>query len=355
MCVGLVAVFGRNHGVYGFAGSLGVMLWLYINRSVGPPVTKGLAIWGLGVVAGFMPIVLMALSIPGFANAFIESIRFLIEFKGTNLPLPVPWPWSVDFGSMPIHDAVGAVLVGLFFVAVAGFGTLSAPWITWQAFRRVKVSSALVAASFMGLPYAHYAYSRADPGHLAQGIFPFLIGSLALLAPQSAKLKWPLTLGLCFASLWVMQMHQPGWQCALDGQCVEVKISGNSLLVSPDTAGDIELLRSLAHQYAPNGRSFVATPFWPGAYALLERRSPTWDIYPLFSRSEAFEQAEIARMSSANPGFVLVLDLPLDGREDLRFKNTHPLTHQYIVDNFRRLAESPSENYQIYAERSTSH
>ena len=50
----------------------------------------------------------------------------------------------------------------------------------------------------------------------------------------------------------------------------------------------------------------------------------------------------------ANPGFVLVFDIPVDGRDELRFRNTHPLIHQYIMDNFERLSDSPNPAYQIY-------
>ena len=81
------------------------------------------------------------------------------------------------------------------------------------------------------------------------------------------------------------------------------------------------------------------------------RRSPIWEIYALFSRSEAFENQEIDRIKASNPGFVFVFDLPLDGREELRFKNTHPLTHQFILDNFDPIEISQNPTYQIFKAR----
>jgi hypothetical protein len=199
--------------------------------------------------------------------------------------------------------------------------------------------------------YAHYAFSRADVGHLAQGIFPLLVGSLVLLSLSATRLKWPLALALCGSSLWVMHIFHPGWYCLTSKQCVSVEISGSQLKVDPGTANDIALLRKLAEEFAPNGRSFVATPFWPGAYALLERRSPMWEIYALFSRSEAFENREIERIEAANPGFIFVFDLPLDGREELRFKNTHPLTHRFILENFDPIEVSQNPAYRIFKAR----
>ena len=73
-----------------------------------------------------------------------------------------------------------------------------------------------------------------------------------------------------------------------------------------------------------------------------------WEIYALFPRPQAFEQAEIERIKIVKPGFALVFDLPLDGRDELRFRNTHPLIHQYILDNFQLLPNSPNPAYQIY-------
>ena len=88
------------------------------------------------------------------------------------------------------------------------------------------------------------------------------------------------------------------------------------------TADDIALLRRLAGKYATDGQSFIATPYWPGAYALLERKSPMWEIYALFPRRPGFERAEIARIRIAMPKFAIVIDLPLDGRDELRFPGT---------------------------------
>lgn len=104
-CVGLVAVFGRNHGMYGTFGSLGVIAWLSIKNNSGPGFIKAVVLWGTGVVIGFLPIILMTLLIPGFAIAFWESVRFLFEHKATNLPLHIPWPWTVNFAAVSVGDA----------------------------------------------------------------------------------------------------------------------------------------------------------------------------------------------------------------------------------------------------------
>ncbi|WP_258039195.1 hypothetical protein [Nitrosospira multiformis] len=352
--IGLVAVFGRNHGLYGAMGSAGVMVWLAINpdsRKDQPGFVEGLLLWAAGVAAGFTPLLAMALLVPGFAGAFWESIRFLSEVKATNLSLPVPWPWKVSLDSIPSEEAIRGVLIGVLFIGILIFSLVGVAWSLFQKFHNKAVSPVLVASVFLGLPYAHYAYSRADVGHLAQSIFPLLIGCLVLLAAQPPKIKWSFAAALCIMSLWVMHAFHPGWQCHTSGPCKAIEISGNRLMVLPEVESDVRLLRKLAKEYAPDGGSFVATPFWPGAYPLLNTKSPMWEIYALFPRNGDFQQEEIRRIAAASPGFVLIYDLPLDGREELRFRNTHPLIYRYIVEYFDRLPDPPNLPYQIYTSR----
>lgn len=349
LIVGLVAVFGRNHGMYGVAGSLGVMIYLTARRENGPSLITAFASWLLGVVVGYLPVLVFLAVVPGFALAFWESIRLLFEIKATNLALPVLWPWLVPFWGMPIVNAVRSVLEGVFFIAIVVFGMLGIVWVIRKWLQNKPVSPTLIASIFLALPYAHYAYSRADLAHLGPGIPPFLIGILALLAGQPAKIKWPFAALLCGASLLVMLPTHPRWYCYSSQDCVEVNVAGDKLKVVRETAGNLATLNKLAERYAPGDRTFIAAPFWPGAYAALGRKSPMWEIYVLFPRSVAFQQAEIERIKAANPGFAVIDDFPLDGRDDLRFRNTHPIVDQYIRDNFEPLiGYSRNPAFQVY-------
>ena len=354
--VGLIAVFGRNHGLYGVVGSLGVMVWLSIKRTpnTNTNFSKGFVLWGAGVATGFLPVVLMALIIPGFAVAFWESIRLLFERGATNISLPVPWPWTVDFATASTSAAVRGVLVGLFFMGSLVFGVLAICWVVLQKLKEKPVSPALVSAAFLTLPYAHFAFSRADVSHLAQGVFPLLLGCLIVLSNAETRLKWSLTVALFVASFWVMHVYHPGWQCLVSKQCVKVEISGSNLLVHPGTASNIVLLRQLAEKYASNGQNFLVTPYWPGAYALLERKSPMWENFAFYSHPESFENKEVERIKASKPGFAFIINVPLDGRDELRFQHTHSLIYQYIRDNFDLVQSFRQPAFQIYKARSAT-
>lgn len=353
--VGFMTLFGRNHCLYGVFGSLVAIGYLAIGPKQGPPIVKATLLWALGFIAGCLPILLMLVFVPGFALAFWDSIRLLFEIKTTNYPLPVPWPWTVDFRPMEHMVAASWFMAGIFFLAIAAFSLLGFVWVMGCCLRRKTVDSVMVACVVMSIPYAHYAFSRADVYHLENGIFSLLIACFALLANRPAGIKWPLAGLLCGASFMVMLPYHPAWQCYAMKQCVATKVGVDTLVVDVDTSNDLKLLNRLAEDFAPGDQTFVATPFWPGAYAALGRKSPLWEIYALFPRSLEFQQAEIERINNAKPGFVIVFDIPLDNRDELRFRNTHPLLQKFIIDTFEP-AEGYTKNpaYQIYKKRTNA-
>lgn len=353
--VGLTAFFGRNHGLYGAFGSALAIAWLHLgpHRTPHPTLTRACAAWLGGVVLGFMPLLLMLALVPGFAASFWESIRFLFEHKATNITLPIPWPWRASFGLYPWHTVGWQMLMGLFFMSLPLFGVIGLLWGFVRRFQGRPVDPVLMAAILMALPYAHYAYSRADIGHLALGIFPFLIGMLVMAVRSTARTGAVATLLLAVTSICLMFNEHPGWQCRIAAPCVNLEISGSPLRIDPNTAASVNLLRSLDQQYASHGESFLATPLMPGAYPLLARKAPVWAIYALFARGPAFEQQEIDRLKAASPAFLLVMDAALDGRDELRFRNTHPLMQRYIEQNYTAVPDSTMAGIQIYRPRQT--
>jgi hypothetical protein len=349
--VGLAAVFGRNHGVYGAVAGIGIILWLRIRSISDSSFLRVVSIWGSGVAIGFSPVFGMAALIPGFSDAFWESIKSLYQQKATNIPIAVPWPWTVDFGRPDILGILQAVLVGIAFCGILVVGVSSIAWVCYKAAKQETVPPAFASAAFFMLPYAHFAFSRADVAHLAQGVFPILIGILVMVAGTPSKIKWVITIIMLLATFSITHEYFPGWQCRSPGSCVSVEVSGDTLMVDRATAADITLLRHLAAKYAPHGEEFIAAPYWPGAYALLERRSPMWEIYALFHRDRSFEMRELERIKASKPRFAVILDYALDGRQELRFKNTHPLTYQYIVENFDRIDYGANPAYLIFLAR----
>jgi hypothetical protein len=350
--ISLVAVFGRNHGVYGLAGILGTIGYLACRRRSLRILISDLVCCGCGLIVGYLPVLVMIAVVPGFATAFWLSIRAILD-RGTNLPLPVPWPWLVPVAQLPPATAIADVLTGILFIAILAFGILGTLWVIREALRQRPVPPELVASSMLALPYAHYAFSRADVGHLAQSIFPFLVGVFVVLKHLPRKARWIIAFAMASASLAIMLPLHPGWICRMGQRCVAADVTGDELKVDLQTAAIVAMLKSTTGQYAPDGRSVVVAPLWPGAYALLKRKSPIWEIYALFPSGNEFQRQEIERIKAARPGLVLILDVALDGRDDLRFRNTHPLIEQFVRANFDAItiAGWPPEVYQFYRSR----
>lgn len=347
--LGIAAMLGRNHGVYGAAAGAGAVVYAYWGTNW-YKAWRAAAWFYFGTMIGYLPNIIMFVVVPGFASAFWQSIVLMFR-SGDNLPLPIPWPWTAfGAGWVSATETLRTFFVGLFFIAMPAFGVGG---LIYAAYRRRNLPprelAVFVAAALLAIPYTHYAYSRADVAHLSFGIFPLLIGLLALpnLRVHAGFVTVALLLG---ASAFVTAPNHPKYQAALMGNWREVPVDGAVLKLAPASADEIELLERLASRYACNGRSFIATPYWPGSYAVLHRKAPIWEIYALFPRSVEFQEQEIARIRAADPGFAVIVDLPLDGREELRYMNTHPLIERFVRDNFVPVKDTAVPPYlQIYA------
>jgi len=345
--VGAAAIFGRNHGVYGCAAGLaasGVLAW----QGSGATLLRAFAAFAAGVFLGFLPMLIALAMVPGFYDAFLHDVLAIFEYGGTNLALPVPWPWRVAVSGQPWLEVAQHLLVGFFFVAVLAFAVLGPVYVLLTKLTRANATFA--AAAFLAVPYAHFAFSRADVAHLAQGIFPLLIGLMLAPSIRSERARLVLVSALLAASLFIVAPMHPGWVAWKDGNWQRAEVGRDRLAVPPGVKSDLDLLGNLVEKYAPDGRAFMVAPYWPGAYAVFDRKAPVRDIYPLFPQSAAGQEAEIARIRAANPGFVAVLDTALDGLDARRYRNTHPLIYQFIIDNFEPVSDGRGA-LQVYVPR----
>ena len=74
-----------------------------------------LALWIGGIFLGFSPMLLMMVFFPEIASSLIESIAFVLKHS-SNLSLPVPWPWTVRYGSLAWFPALIQFGIGALYV-----------------------------------------------------------------------------------------------------------------------------------------------------------------------------------------------------------------------------------------------
>lgn len=349
ICIGFVATIGRNHGVYGLIGCAGAIVYINVGNTAVNEWLKHLFAICVGIFVGFAPVWVAMLTIDGYATAFLNSVYYLFELKTTNLPLPVPWPWRSTLQTLPIALAIHGFFTGLYFVALLVFPVVSITWILITKIRKMSaLNPGFIAAAWLSVPYAHYAFSRADVPHLSFSIFPLLIGSMLLLKEKTPKIWWSSLLGIFLTSALLMIPLQPLGKCLIVHRCVEVNVAGDVIRVPEKKASEIRLLQELVEKYVPRGGIIFVTPSWPGAYPLLGRKSPVYDIYNLSKRSDFFQQKEIEKLAWANPMLVVMVEELLDGGDAHLLKNTNPLIHSYLLKNYTQLPDVGSPTVKVF-------
>ena len=335
--VGLSAFFGRNHGVYGLISYLALMGFIYYKYDSKDFLVK-ISIWGFGILIGYSPMLIMFVFIPGFFESTIQNILFIIYLKSTNISLPIPWPWKINFSSSFL-EIMKSFSIGFFFVAMPVYYGLTSIWILRkQRFPKTSALNIVIASFFVGLCYMHYAFSRADLNHLAQGMGPFLMGIFGMIAiiPNKNVGRFCLFLILICTYFSIIMLSPYYKKLTASQNYTNVNISDDILSVSHRDAQLINNMIKINQEIIPAEEQLLIVPHWPGFYPILQRKSPLWDIYLLFKETKKHQKEIIARLNKVK--YIIYGDVATDGRDDLRFKNTHPLVWQYFKTSFSLLA-----------------
>jgi hypothetical protein len=324
LCWGVAATIGINHALYGAIACL--LAFIYLRGAPKPAASLGAS--SLGAVTGYAPILALHLSAPGFSSAFIDGIRMIFEAGTTNFSLPFPSLLAgLEVSKRPLMAPTEAAFALLFLcVPLLWAGML---WRLHRLGRSADPPPQPVAALLVSLPYAHYAYSRADPTHVAISILPVLIIVLSFALEAGPRRRWLLLASLFTMSL-LMTAHMHPAYARLRGIYLAepVAVGGDRLFVSPETAGVVGAVQAVAKAAGP--KPFFAGPYLPGAYAVAKRRSPIWENYLIFPASRKRQLAEIARLRSADIDYAIIREESWDRRSDLGFARTHPLVLAYL-------------------------
>ena len=329
--VGLCVFFGRNHAVYNFLAQTSLLLFLHFKLLTPLPVPN-LAIWFAGIAAGLVPMVVMFVCVPGFSASYIESIRLIFR-HGTNLALPVPWPWRVS-----PHSLSGGiqVLLGIFLIALPLTYITAITLSLSMRSEMIKAHALFIACAFVGLFYLHHAFSRADFSHLAQAIHPFTLAALALPVSLGAgrPYRWTALAALSVVALCTIGRQTPLYQRFTSvTPWVPFDAGGKIFVPSAVNRLFICLQRFAAENIAP-GEGVLIVPFTPTLYPILKHESPLWDLAYYFPATPQRQNAMIQQLTAKNVNWAIISDSLPDKREDLRFSATHKSVWQYLTGNF---------------------
>jgi hypothetical protein len=390
--VGFGTFMGKNHGLYLGAAFLALILLLWLRRAgptldpaeapaPGPPEAAPPAADGLpapcssapapaparrrqarrprdlggrlgafagGVALGALPLAAMLALVPGFTRAYLDSVFFFVEQGQTNFPLPVPWPWDFSYGAMAPWDAAKTFSIAFCFLLTAVWFALGGLAVAAMPAERLRRNALLAGAIAVGAAYTHHAFSRADLAHLAPSIHPLLLGLLALPAacggalaarPAAARAaSWAggaaVGLLLAFVTVATALPAQPLYHQLTTHVMVPYTVAGENLLLRPRTIALLDWVERAAAARMPPRAPILLAPNLPGLYRVLDRRSPVWDIYPIWPASDELDRRMLAELERHRVEWAFVQNASVDGRRALLFRRTHPRVWDYLMQNF---------------------
>jgi len=355
--VGLAAFLGRNHGLYLLLALISALGFLFfaINRE---DLWKKAVASGIGVFIGYLPMLALILLVPGFWGAFVDSVLYLFQLRQTNLALPVPWPWIADYAGLSLKMKGFYFSQGVFFLLLPLF--YSGVLVYCIFFKSInEKSKMLFAACIVGLFYMHHGFSRADISHLAQSIHPFLLAFLLLCAIISFEhKKWSgrwvaaILIGvLLIFSVFAIGIKSPFYNKVLDSgkNYTKTTIRGEDIWIHLRQEDLIRAVQKIAENIVSRDEMILIAPNRPGLYPIIDQASPLRTIFFLFPESESVQTGMVKKLDEKKVNWVILANVAIDGRDDLRFRNTHSIVYDFIIQNYIQVGQHGLPgNYQLY-------
>jgi hypothetical protein len=349
---GLAAFIGRNSGLYfAFAG----LLALAYLKSVGAriPALHTLGTWLGGIALGYSPIFFMMIFVHGFAPAFVRSVLLTPRWSW---PLPIPFPWASHIRRLHGLDKLQRFAVSWLCIAVP----VSYAITVWKGLRTRPSGPQLLAlgATFAGIGYLHHGFYHADFGHISQAVGPFVLVAGAVCSTlwiggerRRALLYFAagyLLILLCWLPSEPLVMHFRGKVLSDPGPVAEIEMYGKKFEVYAEQAQVMNAVQGMFRACGDRDGSFFEAPYYPGLYAFLGTRSPSWDVYYLWPRSEQVQKQEIESLEQNRTSLVLMNRVASFDRPTwLTIDSTNPLLPKYIEEHYQRIPMELPVNFEI--------
>jgi hypothetical protein len=354
--VGVAAFFGRNHGLFSSIG-FSLLILFIAWRIEREHLARKILLFGLGIALGYAPMLLLVAGCPGLFESLLKSGSLWAE-RGSQatLPLPIPWPWSHTSPNLPVLERLARFAIGAFYVLLPLFYLVVAAALLKT--RDLSRSALLIGSLFLGASYLPVPFSRAGVLHLASGIHPLLTGLLAAPAffPTGPKRAPRLALWAFLSLSSALSVGYWGYlfplQVALGRGGLPERVGSDVLYVRPEDGRTVSSVEELAAGFKARGESVLFVPYSPGLYPVLGLHSPLHTLVFLWPEKEGEQRAMIESLDYGRVGAVFLWDSPWDGREELRFRNTHPLVFDHLQRNFEReKVEALGRDFTLYRRR----
>ena len=363
---GFAAFFGRNHGLY--CGLAFVLLTIFLGWKTDKRILlQRFGALALGVVIGYAPMLFMFAFIPGFFDQFKQDILFNIHY-GTNLHMPVPWPWRQSYQGLEIREAISPFTTGLLFMLFPAFYLFAFAYLLFN--RTVRLHPVFIAAAFVGAVYLHYTFERPHLYYLSWTSPPIILGLIATSVSLSKQPSRRLTIALwsilavftlaavelsqenyftikikAFTKAKLMGRQNGDFNLAMNARELEkTDVGGDSLWLSNYTAGVINSISAIDRKLIQTSDGFFAAPYSSGLYAMLRKRSPLRQIYFLFPSSLDKQEKMVQGLDNSNVNWALICHYYADERPELSFRNGHSLVWQYLITHFEPIQTEDTPN-----------